>query len=116
LIIAKTLLKMEFDPDVLMRIFTIIPVFLVLVAGAAVLWAYFFVLSLLPAGESLVEIPGLTADVRVFRDANGIPSIIGEQEEDVATVLGYVMAQDRLWQMDYLRKAGQGATCRDSWA
>jgi penicillin G amidase len=108
LIVAKTLPKMEFDPDVLMRIFTIIPVFLVLVAGAAVLWAYFFVLSLLPAGESLVEIPGLTADVRVFRDANGIPSIIGEQEQDVATVLGYVMAQDRLWQMDYLRKAGQG--------
>jgi len=50
----------------------------------------------------------LTADVRVIRDVNGVPGIVGEREEDVAFVFGYVMAQDRLWQMDYLRRAGQG--------
>jgi len=91
-----------------MRIFTAIPVVLILIAGAGTLWIYFFVVSLLPDSEALVETPGLIADVRVLRDQNGIPGIIGENEDDVAMVLGYVMAQDRLWQMDYLRKAGQG--------
>src|SRR5208283_45713 len=64
--------------------------------------------SLLPDSEALVQTPGLIADVRVLRDQSGVPGIIGENEDDVAMVLGYVMAQDRLWQMDYLRKAGQG--------
>ena len=104
----KDLLKIDFDPDFLMRFFTVAPALLILLAGAGALWVYFFALSLLPVGESLVETPGLSADVKVIRDANGIPSIIGEKEEDVAFVLGYVMAQDRLWQMDYFRRAGQG--------
>jgi penicillin G amidase len=108
LISIKDLLKIDFDPDFLMRFFTVAPVLLILLAGAGALWVYFFTLSLLPVGESLVETPGLSADVKVIRDAKGIPSIIGENEEDVAFVLGYVMAQDRLWQMDYFRRAGQG--------
>lgn len=104
----KNLLKIDFDPDFLMRFFTVAPALLILLAGAGALWVYFFALSLLPVGESLVETPGLSADVKVIRDANGVPSIIGANEEDVAFVLGYVMAQDRLWQMDYFRRAGQG--------
>jgi len=96
------------DPVWLLRIFTIIPVLLILVAGSGVLWIYFFVISLLPEGQSQVDIPNMAADVRVVRDSNGVPGIIGEKEEDVALVFGYVMAQDRLWQMDYLRRAGQG--------
>jgi penicillin amidase len=96
------------DPVWLLRIFTIIPALLILVAGAGVLWIYFFVISLLPEGQTQVDIPNMAADVRVVRDSNGVPGIIGEKEEDVALVLGYVMAQDRLWQMDYLRRAGQG--------
>jgi penicillin amidase len=99
---------MDFDPAWLLRIFTIIPIVLVLLAGAAAIWIYFFVGSLLPESASAVDMPGLSADVRVVRDAHGVPGILGENEEDVALALGYVMAQDRLWQMDYLRRAGQG--------
>jgi penicillin G amidase len=108
LISAKALLKKDIDPVWLMRIFTAIPVALILIAGAGALWIYFFVVSLLPDSEALVQTRGLVADVRVLRDHNGVPGIIGENEDDVAMVLGYVMAQDRLWQMDYLRRAGQG--------
>ena len=108
MISAKTFLKKEIDPAWLMRIFTAIPVVLILIAGAGALWIYFFTLSLLPDSETCVQVPGLLADVRVLRDQNGVPGIIGQNEDDVAMVLGYVMAQDRLWQMDYLRKAGQG--------
>lgn len=105
---SRNILKADIDPVWLLRIFTVIPVVLILLAGGGAIWIYFFVLSLLPQGQSVVETPGLSSDVRVVRDPYGVPGIIGEREEDVALVLGYVMAQDRLWQMDYLRRAGQG--------
>jgi penicillin amidase len=104
----KALEKMELDPVWLLRIFTIIPVLLILLAGGGIIWMYFFVLAVLPDGQSQVVLPGLNREVRVWRDSSGVPGIIGENEEDVALVLGYVMAQDRLWQMDYLRRASQG--------
>lgn len=104
----NALRKMEIDPLWLLRIFTVTPVLLIVVAGAVILWIYFFALSLLPESQSKIDLPGLSAEVRVIRDARGIPGILGEKEEDVALVLGYVMAQDRLWQIDYLRRASQG--------
>lgn len=106
--LVKTVTTADIDPSWLLRIFTIIPVVLILLAGAGSLWIYFFVLSLLPQGQSMVQLSGLVKDVRVVRDNNGVPGIVGEREDDVAMVLGYVMAQDRLWQMDFLRRAGQG--------
>jgi penicillin G amidase len=105
---AKAVLRMDMDPIKLLRVFTVIPVVLILLAGASALWIYFFVVSLLPEGESVVHIPGLAAEAKVVRDRTGVPGIIAEREEDLAVVLGYVMAQDRLWQIDYLRRAGQG--------
>ncbi len=105
---SRNILKADLDPIWLLRIFTVIPVALILIAGAGVIWIYFFVMSLLPQGQSVVETPGLAADVRVVRDPHGVPGIIGDNENDLAQVLGYVMAQDRLWQMDYFRRAGRG--------
>ncbi|MEJ2719157.1 MAG: penicillin acylase family protein, partial [Deltaproteobacteria bacterium] len=77
-------------------------------AGLGSLWMYFFVVSLLPECKSQVGLAGLNAEVRVVRDSKGVPGILAENEDDAALVLGYVMAQDRLWQMDYLRRAAQG--------
>jgi penicillin amidase len=99
---------MDIDSEWLPRLFTVIPVILILLAGSGALWIYFFVLSLLPAAHSSANIPELRAEVLVVRDPNGVPGIIGESERDVALVFGYIMAQDRLWQMDFLRRAGQG--------
>lgn len=104
----KPVRKLDMDPLWLLRIFTVIPALLILLAGLGAIWIYFFTLSLLPEGHSVVDIPELQANVQVVRDSNGIPGILGENEEDVAMVFGYVMAQDRLWQMDYLRRAAQG--------
>ncbi len=44
----------------------------------------FFALSLLPEKPIPCGESGIVADVRVVRDSNGIPGIIGEREEDVA--------------------------------
>jgi penicillin amidase len=100
--------RVDIDPLWLLRIFTVAPVLLILLAGGGALWTYFFVLSLLPEHVTSVELPGLAAEVKVARDGKGVPSIVCENESDGASVLGYVTAQDRLWQMDYLRRAARG--------
>ncbi len=46
--------------------------------------------------------------VRVERDAWGIPSIYADGDDDLFFGFGYAMAQDRLWQLDYLRRRGAG--------
>jgi len=47
-------------------------------------------------------------DVTVERDNWGVPHIRAASLEDLAEAQGYVMAQDRLWQMDLLRRAARG--------
>ena len=51
---------------------------------------------------------GLAAPVEVVRDRNGIPHILARNEEDALFALGYVHAQDRLWQMEMNRRIGAG--------
>ena len=46
--------------------------------------------------------------VRIERNAWGIPSIFAENDEDLFIGFGYAMAQDRLFQLDYLRRRGAG--------
>lgn len=100
--------KIDVDDTQLERLFTVIPALIVVLAGVGALWLYFSVTALLPESESVVNIPELRSKASVTRDVNGVPTIMAESEEDAALVLGYVMAQDRLWQIDYLRRAGDG--------
>ena len=51
---------------------------------------------------------GLAAEVTVIRDAFAVPAIYADNEEDLYRAVGFVMAQDRLWQMDLLRRATTG--------
>lgn len=48
------------------------------------------------------------ADVEVVRDTWGIPHIFAQNDDDLFYGYGYAMAQDRLWQMDYLRRKALG--------
>lgn len=59
-------------------------------------------------GAQTVEVPRLQNEVRVFTDANGIPTIVGETETDVSFVQGYLHARDRFFQMDFLRRVASG--------
>ncbi|MGB5331125.1 MAG: penicillin acylase family protein [Woeseiaceae bacterium] len=54
------------------------------------------------------QVPGLHAAVKVIRDVDGIPHIIGNNEHDVVFVQGYLHAQDRFFQMDFSRRQGSG--------
>ena len=46
--------------------------------------------------------------VKVYRNTYGIPHITAKNEKDLFFSIGYTHAQDRLWQMDYLRRLGKG--------
>nr|WP_281502584.1 penicillin acylase family protein [Arenibacter sp. F20364] len=50
----------------------------------------------------------LSGKVDVYFDTYGIPHIYANKEEDALRTLGYVHAQDRLWQMELLRRIGKG--------
>ena len=54
------------------------------------------------------KVPGLHSEVKVIRDIDGIPHIIGKSEHDVVFVQGYLHAQDRFFQMDFSRRQGSG--------
>lgn len=59
-------------------------------------------------GENIREIRGLRETVGVWRDPWGIPHIDAESDHDAFVALGYVHAQDRLWQMEMLRRKAVG--------
>ncbi|MGH8250311.1 MAG: penicillin acylase family protein [Steroidobacteraceae bacterium] len=82
-----------------------VPVALLLLAALA---AWLALRASLPQLEGAAALPGLTAPVTIERDALGVPVIRGETRDDVARATGYVHAQDRLFQMDLLRRTGAG--------
>ncbi|HIC53438.1 MAG TPA: penicillin acylase family protein, partial [Gemmatimonadetes bacterium] len=55
-----------------------------------------------------LEIPGLREAVEIIRDEWGIPHIYAQNDDDLFFAQGYVMAQDRLWQMEMWRRWHEG--------
>lgn len=51
---------------------------------------------------------GVTAPLEILRDRRGIPHIYAQTDADLQFGLGLAMAQDRLWQLDFFRRRGQG--------
>ncbi len=74
----------------------------------AVSWLYGIAHSALPQLDGRVAVPGISSKVRVVRDEHGVPTIETATLEDLFFAQGYATAQDRLWQMDILRRAAAG--------
>ena len=69
---------------------------------------YFQVRGALPPYSGHFEVKGLKAPIEILRDKNAVPHIIAGSIEDAAFGLGFVHAQDRFWQMEFMRRLGQG--------
>lgn len=69
---------------------------------------YLMLKNTLPKHDGEVKLEGLSAEVKVYRDNWGIPMIKAESDEDAAFAIGFVHAQERLFQMDMARRAGEG--------
>lgn len=90
------------------RAFRIILAAILVCAGVALLAGWWIVHRSLPALDGTVVVPGLKEGVLVDRDQWGRPWIRAKSTPDLVFAQGYVMAQDRLWQMDLLRRASAG--------
>lgn len=62
----------------------------------------------LPDYSGEYRVDGLEEPVDVIRDANGVPHIFARNMRDATLALGFVHAQDRLWQMESMRRLGRG--------
>lgn len=62
----------------------------------------------LPDYDENISLSGLASNVEVIRDEMAVPHIYAENETDLYRSIGYVQAQDRLWQMDLLRRLTLG--------
>jgi penicillin G amidase len=81
---------------------------LITVLIIALWWLYAIARSPLPQLDGSITISGISSKVRVLRDERGIPTIEAAALTDLFFAQGYVTAQDRLWQMDILRRAAAG--------
>ena len=70
--------------------------------------AFFYLESKLPTRSGKLNMPGLTEKVEVIFDRWGIPHIYAKNETDVYMALGFFHAQDRLFQMEMLRRLAKG--------
>ncbi len=78
------------------------------ILGILVVASGIFINTLTPSYEGEAQLSNLSDEVNVYFDTYGIPHIYAQNEKDAFRTLGYVHAQDRLWQMEVLRRIGTG--------
>jgi penicillin amidase len=81
---------------------------LALIGLVAAAGGYAYVRRSLPQHSGEIAVVGLSAPVRIVRDRNSIPHIYAASENDAHFALGFVHAQDRLWQMEMNRRIAAG--------
>src|SRR3954469_23249165 len=81
---------------------------LVLALIAAAVFAVVTVRRSFPQTSGRIDVPGLSAEVKVVRDAYGVPQIYADTAHDLFFAQGYVQAQDRFFEMDVRRHIVSG--------
>jgi penicillin G amidase len=89
---------------VLRKLFVVLGI----VAGIVAMVSYFLLLRQKPQYRGQLGVKGLTAPAEIYYDAYGIPHIYASNEADLYFALGYAHAQDRLFQMELLRRVSAG--------
>ena len=74
----------------------------------AVAIGYIYLRQSLPQIRGEIAVQGLIAPVEVLRDAYGVPHVFAQSERDAHFALGFVHAQDRLWQLEMNRRIAAG--------
>lgn len=88
----------------LLRLFT----GLIALSLLALLLGYWFLSRSLPDYAENFSLSGLDHPVQIVRNTNDVPHIFARSDRDAYFALGFVHAQDRLWQMTMLRRTVQG--------
>jgi penicillin amidase len=78
----------------------------IIISAAIALFAYGFYLKPTYAGKQ--KLKNIQKETTVYFDDFGVPHIYANSQKDAMTALGYVHAQDRLWQMELIRRIAPG--------
>jgi penicillin amidase len=89
---------------ILKKILTLIALLIVVI----LIGGFVYYNSLKPTYSGTVKLTDIAKETSVYFDDYGIPHIYAENELDALTALGYVHAQDRLWQMELMRRIAPG--------
>jgi penicillin amidase len=81
---------------------------LVLLAALAGLGGFLWLRTSLPQTSGTLTVAGIAAPVKISRDDRGVPIVRAESATDAYYALGFLHAQDRLFQMDAMRRLGAG--------
>ncbi len=88
----------------LARTLGVLTLLLVIAAGGGAIYVW----QSLPQLDGTIKVAGPGGSIDVVRDGYGVPHIYATTPEDAAFALGFVHAQDRLWQMEVNRRIGSG--------
>ncbi len=88
-----------------LRWFGLVAIFLLILVSV---YGYWLCMKAQPEVEGVIQLSGLHSPVEVTRDHLGVPHILAQSFDDAMFAQGYVTAQDRLWQMDLVRRLGKG--------
>ena len=93
---------------IIKRVFLGLLILILAAAAAAFFYGRHLARRALPDYSAAVRLAGMKDEVTVYRDEFAVPHIFAKNDEDLYRATGYVMAQDRLWQMDLIRRATAG--------
>lgn len=77
-----------------------------MITGLIVIYCY--LRSSVPGHEASVALPSLQGPVTLYRGDGGVARLKAGNLKDAYMALGYLHAQDRLWQMEYKKRLGRG--------
>ena len=87
---------------------------LVIALVSVAIWLYSR--SFYPTYDGELDLANISDEVTVYFDTNGVPHINAQNQKDAYTALGYVHAQDRLWQMELIRRIAPGRLSEILWS
>jgi penicillin G amidase len=91
-----------------MKILKKLSIGLLLFIALLIIGTWWYLQNKKPNYNQEIHLKGLTAETEVLYDEHGIPHIYAQNEPDAYYALGYVHAQDRLFQMEMLRRLADG--------
>jgi penicillin amidase len=89
----------------ILKWFVILALILIVIAVGA---GYLYLRQSLPKREGSVKVMGLDAVVEIIYDVDAVPHVYAQNKLDAYRGLGYLHAQDRLWQLEIQRRVEQG--------
>ena len=92
----------------LLRILKFLILIIIFLLLGASIFFYVTFRSSLPSKKGTVQLPGLESPVKVTWDRWGVPHIKAGNEQDLFMAVGYIQAEQRLWQMELIRRMSQG--------